>query len=635
MSQSSPSAARGSPTPSTAPPPAAATGDFVVNLCASTTPMALAKPASPELARYTFFVSRRREEGRERFRLHMGYFATREDAEQMLALVRDLYPAAWVGETPGRKLAAGTRAATPASAAAVTPAAPKAAAPAVSVPAAAVAGAAPAQDRSPAPAPALSSAPAPAPAVAVAAPPVAAPAVAAPPAAPASVALPAAVVPPPPQPKAAAPAVEPQPSLSATTRARALATPVAAQEGASTSDTVAMPTIKPAPRGKVAANRPATPPASNVREVIAALEPEAIAPPPTTTQRAALPPAATPRPTSASVATGPASAAAPARSPAPSAAAKPAPAATAPAAPAAPPRATNTTSTTSTPPRAPAPIPAVRSTAPGADMTDSQVLRVLEGRGSAPQGRGAAPEGVRDIALLSPQDTQTWNDIKAQIKRDAAVHFAVQLNWSVTPIDLARVPSLAIFNAYTLYKIEGNREGRKWYGLRLGFFSDAVSAKQVAHYVRSEFAQVAVVPVSVNEREQAKQIGAIALPSTTPAARPNAPASDEFKLIDDEPAAPAAVEALQPEAVAPEPAPTRPVAASPAARGPAANRRPDRPRGAPQSLEETLEILGASQLSIDNGRGERVVIDGRARQVDPPTSTFSKLLDRLGERLRK
>ena len=61
----------------------------------------------------------------------------------------------------------------------------------------------------------------------------------------------------------------------------------------------------------------------------------------------------------------------------------------------------------------------------------------------------------------------------------------------------------------------------------------------------------------------------------------------------------------------------------------------DRPRGAPQSLEETLEILGASQLSIDNGRGERVVIDGRARQVDPPTSTFSKLLDRLGERLRK
>jgi hypothetical protein len=277
-------------------------------------------------------------------------------------------------------------------------------------------------------------------------------------------------------------------------------------------------------------------------------------------------------------------------------------------------------------------------------MTDSQVLRVLESRSSAPQGRGAVPEAARDIALLSPQDTQTWRDIKAQIKRDAVVHFAVQLNWSVSPIDLARVPSLAIFNAYTLYKIEGNREGRKWYGLRLGFFSDAVSAKQVAHYVRSEFAQVAVVPVSVNEREQAKQIGAIALPATAPAARAATPASDEFKLIDDEPpAAAAAAVGAEPEpavgiestAAAPEPAVTRPVAASPAARAPAANRRPNRPRGAPQSLEETLEILGASQLSIDNGRGERVVIDGRARQVDPPTSTFSKLLDRLSERLRK
>ena len=47
---------------------------FVINLCASTTPVALTQPNSPELKRYTFFVTRRREEGRERFRLHMGYF---------------------------------------------------------------------------------------------------------------------------------------------------------------------------------------------------------------------------------------------------------------------------------------------------------------------------------------------------------------------------------------------------------------------------------------------------------------------------------------------------------------------------------------------------------------------------------
>jgi hypothetical protein len=276
-------------------------------------------------------------------------------------------------------------------------------------------------------------------------------------------------------------------------------------------------------------------------------------------------------------------------------------------------------------------------------MTDSQVLRVLEGRSSAAQGRVAAATGApeaRDIALLSPQDTQTWRDIKAQIKRDAVVHFAVQLNWSVTPIELGRVPSLAIFNAYTLYKIEGNRDGRKWYGLRLGFFSDAVSAKQVAHYVRSEFAQVAVVPVGVNEREQAKQIGAIALPATTPAPRSATQADHDFKLIDDDAAPPpaSAVPAFDdvPPVVDLPPSAAAAIAAPAATRAPASTqRRPNRPRGAPQSLEETLEILGASQLSIDSGRGERVVLDGRPRASDSPTSTFAKLLDRLGEKLRK
>ena len=399
-------------------------------------------------------------------------------------------------------------------------------------------------------------------------------------------------------------------------------------------------TVPPAPRKPVA--RPSVPPASNVREVIAALEPEIDTAASGTVQMPIPPPPVTAATRAAAIA---------ARLGTP-AAAPPAPsmsrrAAAGPAAPARPAPVSGTSAsvsaaaasaTTTAPPRsASSAIPAVQSNAPGADMTDSQVLRVLEGRGTPGADRAGAPAGLRDIALLSPQDTQTWRDIKAQIKRDAVVHFAVQLNWSVTPIDLARVPSLAIFNAYTLYKIEGNREGRKWYGLRLGFFSDAVSAKQVAHYVRSEFAQVAVVPVSVNEREQATQIGAIALPSVTPSPRADSNAADEFKLIDDDPPSAVAPSATT-VAAPPEPAaaPTRPVASSPAARGPAAKtRRPNRPRGAPQSLEETLEILGASQLSIDTGRGERVVIDDRPRAVDPPSSTFSRLLDRLSEKLRK
>src|SRR5580700_6477220 len=84
--------------------PATSGAPFVLNLCSSSTPMALAQTDLPELRRFTFFVSRRFEEGRERFRLHMGYFATLAEAEEWLSVVREIYPGAWAGEAPGRKL---------------------------------------------------------------------------------------------------------------------------------------------------------------------------------------------------------------------------------------------------------------------------------------------------------------------------------------------------------------------------------------------------------------------------------------------------------------------------------------------------------------------------------------------------
>src|ERR1700758_2935125 len=95
---------------------AADSGPFVLNLTSSTTPMALAHPDLAELKRFTFFVSRRFEEGRERFRLHMGYFTTLAEAEEWLAVVREVYPGAWAGEAPGKKLRARAAAAAAAQA---------------------------------------------------------------------------------------------------------------------------------------------------------------------------------------------------------------------------------------------------------------------------------------------------------------------------------------------------------------------------------------------------------------------------------------------------------------------------------------------------------------------------------------
>jgi hypothetical protein len=59
-------------------------------------------------------------------------------------------------------------------------------------------------------------------------------------------------------------------------------------------------------------------------------------------------------------------------------------------------------------------------------------------------------------------------------------------------------------------------------------------------------------------------------------------------------------------------------------------------RGA-QTLEETLEILGASQLSIDSGTGETLNDSGvRHLRVEvQKNSPFSRLLERLSERMKK
>ena len=297
--------------------------------------------------------------------------------------------------------------------------------------------------------------------------------------------------------------------------------------------------------------------------------------------------------------------------------------------------------------RAPPPPRAIP--AGGDSLSDTQVLRMLEARG--PEGSEPDPADVshRSIPMLKPDDTGTRLALKEALVNNAPVSFAVQLQWSVQPADLGKVPPLAIFNAYTLYTVEGSRDGRKWYGLRLGFFSDAISAKQVAHYVRSEFASVAVVPVSPQEKARASdqdfKSGGLAATSAA-RSRPE----EEFKLMDDD-TAKRAVSALRqgkPAAAAthspkgPPRVPGRPVrpgsspTASPRARA-RGGKVGARERRGPQTLEETLEILGASELTIDDGRGATINDTGvRHLRVEvQKNSPFTKLLERLSERLKK
>ena len=275
------------------------------------------------------------------------------------------------------------------------------------------------------------------------------------------------------------------------------------------------------------------------------------------------------------------------------------------------------------------PAPVLASVSGDAALTDTQVLRFLETRREDRAERTPDEGASGSISLLKPDDTGTRRALKEAVVQNAPVSFAVQLQWSVQPVELEKVPPLAIFSAYTLYTVEGSRDGRKWYGLRLGFFTDAISAKQVAYYVRSEFASVAVVPVSPQERGRASEDEQKTTGLSMPKKARQQPV-DEFKLIDSD-EKPALPTGPAPALAAKSPAPSTHAASKRAGRVRAREQR------SPQTLEETLEILGASELEIDNGSGETLNESGvRHLRVEIQKNTpFRRLIERLSERVRK
>jgi hypothetical protein len=503
---------------------------FVINLCGSTTPVALTPPDHAGLKRFTFFVSRRREDGRERFRLHMGYFSSQEEAERLLDIVREIYPGAWAGLAPGQRLRA--KAEAEAAANQEMKESPLPAPPAADAPVNAAPVASTAHAPTPVPAAAAESAPPPAPAQ----------------------------------------------SLS-----------LVPDEGRRVAEELLSITQD---------NEAAARALSNVRAAIASLE-DSTTTTPTLLQIPELKAAVPSKPVATTAS-------------------------------------------------APAPVAAAANVAPLNDLSETAALRVLESTADT-----ASASTVRQPALPTTDDVAARKSASSTKPRDEKTAFAVQLLWSVQPIDIAQIPQLAIFSAYTLYGAEGNRDGRRWYGVRLGFFTDAVSAKQVAHYVRSDFSTVSVVPVTVRERERAKlaatrpdatPVAAAPAPSPAPAEPAKPAAGPGFEFIEDKkPAAPAhpapaaasaptagdAPHSRSPQRVAPgKRAKLRPGRASAVVRA-------SKPRT--MTLEETLEILGAGELKMDDGRRALINNDAAARAASADAkgkpSRFGRLLERLSERL--
>jgi hypothetical protein len=192
---------------------------------------------------------------------------------------------------------------------------------------------------------------------------------------------------------------------------------------------------------------------------------------------------------------------------------------------------------------------------------------------------------IPEISLLRPDDTSTRRALKQAVVQGAPISFAIQLCRSDNPIKLGTVPSLDIFRAYTLYLAEGAHGGRSWHALRLGFFSDAVSAKQVAHYAQASFASVAVLPINEAERTHASK-----KPVTlTLLAKPAESSIDDILAADLADTAAAAAEKskyLSPGQLASAPPP--PATKNRSSAAPKQRRKDD--------LEQTLELLAADEL---------------------------------------
>ena len=80
--------------------------------------------------------------------------------------------------------------------------------------------------------------------------------------------------------------------------------------------------------------------------------------------------------------------------------------------------------------------------------------------------------------------------------------YIIQIVTSNQPINLDTMPRLDVFTAYRLYTVIGQHGRSQCYALRLGFFADETSARDICGYLQDYFASPRVVRVSAAEQSR-------------------------------------------------------------------------------------------------------------------------------------
>jgi hypothetical protein len=120
--------------------------------------------------------------------------------------------------------------------------------------------------------------------------------------------------------------------------------------------------------------------------------------------------------------------------------------------------------------------------------------------------RAAKPQADIDVDEPLPDldSTQTIRALTAEELDDETQPkwYAVQLAVSEQPINLETMPRLDIFAAYRLYSVATAGSGKILHHLRIGFFREEVSAEAVCGYLKTFFANPTVLRVSVAEHKR-------------------------------------------------------------------------------------------------------------------------------------
>lgn len=171
---------------------------------------------------------------------------------------------------------------------------------------------------------------------------------------------------------------------------------------------------------------------------------------------------------------------------------------------------------------APASPPAAQRVTPQPVMTPPALRKDQSISADLMRARELAKQSIQfredNSGALSLDSTQTIRTLTKDELEDKsrAKWFVVQLAVSDQPVNLDAMPRLDIFEAYTVYSVATMEDNKIRHALRLGFFSEEVSAMAVMGYLKTFFNEPTTVRIPDAEHDRFANAPKLTPPQPSP-----------------------------------------------------------------------------------------------------------------------